>query len=667
MMKKNGTMRVGTRILLQVLLLVVGITVFLSVSSFWQNRNALVSSTEDMLTARTEESSRNIARIFDEKKLILHNVANIPAIQSLDWEQQRPVLLAQAKQWGFDGMFFFRTDGHGCYPDTNEIKDQSQEPFFQMIKERQEFVTEPFIREKERESITTIMVPVKNASGSIIGYLGGTIKLDDINQIIQDIHIGSHGYAFIVNRDGQFVAHKNMEKVLDKEPLTKEDTGDTEALVQAVKNRSEGIRDMVLEGQENYISYMPIEGTDWSIALVSDKSEVLAGVYRSSVVQAVLFLLAVLLGIFVTRRISRTITTELASVNDYAKALADCNLAYRGQAQRMDEFGEAIAALNRGSDSMGTSMSAVRGRSQEILESCERIDEMFGQTSDDVQQAAAATEEISATMTQCSTTLSEISSMTQQADQDTMRSVKQTEAARNLAARIHEDARNMQRQTDGSYTQVKQVSEACGQKLRNALDKVKVVEDISDMANGILDISAQTNLLALNAAIEAARAGEQGRGFAVVADEVRKLAEESAKTVTEIQKGVEGTLTAVEELAGASKELLTVMEKDILTDYQNMLEVASSYQTAGADVQRISVEFGQLSGGIAGSIQQISQNIADVTESVSQVAQSTNQIADSMSNITEKSGTIVEYSSGNKEAASMLKQSVEQFQLDQKG
>lgn len=665
-MKKNKTMRVGTRILLQVLLLVVGITVFLSVSSFWQNRNALVSSTQDMLTARTEESSRNIARIIEEKKLILHNVANLPAVQSLDWEQQRPVLLAQAKQWGFDGIFFFRTDGHGCYPDSNEIKDQSQEPFFQMIKERQEFVTEPFIREKERESITTIMVPVKNASGSIIGYLGGTIKLDDINQIIQDIHIGSRGYAFIANREGQFVAHKDMGKVLDKELLTKEDTADTEALVKAVKDRSEGIRDMSLDGQADYISYMPIEGTDWSIALVSDKSEVLAGVYRSAVVQAILFLLAILLGIFVTRRISRTITTELASVNDYARALANCNLAYRGQAQRMDEFGETIAALNRGSDSMGNSMEAVRGRSQEILESCERIDEMFGQTSDDVQQAAAATEEISATMTQCSTTLNEISSMTQQADQDTMRSVKQTEAARSLASRIHEDARNMQRQTDASYAQVQQVSEACGQKLRSALDKVKVVEDISDMANGILDISAQTNLLALNAAIEAARAGEQGRGFAVVADEVRKLAEESAKTVTEIQKGVEGTLAAVEELAGASKELLTVMEKDILTDYQNMLEVASSYQTAGEDVQRISAEFGQLSGGIAGSIQQISQNIADVTDSVAQVALSTNQIADSMSNITGKSSTIVEYSGRNKEAAIMLKESVEQFQLEQK-
>lgn len=665
-MKKNKTMRVGTRILLQVLLLVVGITVFLSVSSFWQNRNALVSSTQDMLTARTEESSRNIARIIEEKKLILHNVANLPAVQSLDWEQQRPVLLAQAKQWGFDGIFFFRTDGHGCYPDSNEIKDQSQEPFFQMIKERQEFVTEPFIREKERESITTIMVPVKNASGSIIGYLGGTIKLDDINQIIQDIHIGSRGYAFIANREGQFVAHKDMGKVLDKELLTKEDTADTEALVKAVKDRSEGIRDMSLDGQADYISYMPIEGTDWSIALVSDKSEVLAGVYRSAVVQAILFLLAILLGIFVTRRISRTITTELASVNDYARALADCNLAYRGQAQRMDEFGETIAALNRGSDSMGNSMGAVRGRSQEILESCERIDEMFGQTSDDVQQAAAATEEISATMTQCSTTLNEISSMTQQADQDTMRSVKQTEAARSLASRIHEDARNMQRQTDASYAQVQQVSEACGQKLRSALDKVKVVEDISDMANGILDISAQTNLLALNAAIEAARAGEQGRGFAVVADEVRKLAEESAKTVTEIQKGVEGTLAAVEELAGASKELLTVMEKDILTDYQNMLEVASSYQTAGEDVQRISAEFGQLSGGIAGSIQQISQNIADVTDSVAQVALSTNQIADSMSNITGKSSTIVEYSGRNKEAAIMLKESVEQFQLEPK-
>ena len=90
-------MRVGRRILLQILLLVAVVSALLSVASFLQNRSAMLSSTQDMLTARAGESAKTIAAAIENKKLILKNVANLPAVQSLDWAQQRPVLLQQAK------------------------------------------------------------------------------------------------------------------------------------------------------------------------------------------------------------------------------------------------------------------------------------------------------------------------------------------------------------------------------------------------------------------------------------------------------------------------------------------------------------------------------------------------------------------------------------------
>ena len=146
----------------------------------------MLTNTQDMLTARAGESAKTIAAAIENKRFILKNIATLPAVQSRDWAQQRPVLLQQAKDWGFENIFFFTTDGHGCYPDTNEIKDQSKEPFFDMIKEKQEFITEPFIRENEGDSITTLIVPVKPPAGNIIGYLGGTIKLASINDTIQN-------------------------------------------------------------------------------------------------------------------------------------------------------------------------------------------------------------------------------------------------------------------------------------------------------------------------------------------------------------------------------------------------------------------------------------------------------------------------------------------------
>lgn len=660
------SMRVGRRILLQVLLLVAVVSAFLSVVSFLQNRQTMEQTTQSMLVARADESSKSIARLIENKKEILHNIAALPSIRSLDWAQQRPELLAQAKNWGFEGIFFFTGDGHGCYPDTNEIKDQSGEPFYQMIKEKREFVTEPFIRENEQNSITTIIVPVQSASGQLIGYLGGTINLDTVNTIIQDIEIGDQGYAFIANGDGQFVAHKDMKKVLGKEKLSDEGTQAAEELTGAVKQQQTGLREMELSGQDVWAAYAPIAGTNWNIVLVSDKDEVLAGVYHSAMVQGVLFLVAVLLSILLTGRISGTISAELGDVDTFARELAQYNLSYQGTPRKMDEFGETILALNQSTQAMRGAVQAVQQQSDGIALSCGQMDQMFGETADDVQQVAAATEEISATMAQCSSTLDNVAKMVKAVDASTGQAVRRTEEARGLAGRIHDDAQQMQEQADGSYAHVQNVASECGEKVRDALKKVQVVEEISNMAGSILEISEQTNLLALNAAIEAARAGEQGRGFAVVADEVRKLAEASKDTVTRIQEEVGHTQAAVEDLSGASKELLDIMEHDILSDYQSMLKVAGSYQEAGSDVRKISQEFGSLTDGIAQSVQEVTQHIADVAESVGQVASTTNQIAENMTNISGKSADISECVERNKTAAAALKEAADKFQVDVK-
>jgi methyl-accepting chemotaxis protein len=662
--RQKSSMSVRKRIFLQVCGLLAVVVLFLSGASYWQTKNALISETEAMLKERSATSAADVARTFEAHKKILKYIAESPEIRSMDWNVQRAYLLEQKKKWQFDGVFFFSNDGKGYYPDSNEIKDQSGEEFFQMIKDRQEFVTEPYIREAERQSITTIIVPAKNESGSVIGYICGTIDLAELNKMVQSISIGETGYACILNKSGEFVAHKNMDLVLNKESIKNYKEDSAESLLAAVVNRETGVKNMTMQGEDIYISYSPIEGTDWSIAFIQSEDEVLSAVVASGIVQAILFVAALILGSLVTLRLSRSIASELLKVNRYAAELSGYNLSYRETPTRMDEFGETITALNKSGEALNTIVKQVKGKSASMNEACESISDMFNKTNEAVMQTAAATQEISATMESCSSTLKQIKNMAAAADSDMKGNLVRVQDVSELANKINSDAATMYAKTENSYKHIENVSVECHKSLEAALEKIKIVESISDMAKSILDISEQTNLLALNAAIEAARAGEQGKGFAVVANEVRKLAEQSTKTVTEIENSVVETLAAVNELSGTAKNLNQIIGQEVLSDYRDMREVAVSYRDAGENVKNIAVDFSKISTGMSDKMQEMSHEITFLSDSVGEVAITAGQIAENMTEITGKSEQIAGLSLQNKQSAQELNDMTGKFKIE---
>ena len=156
------------------------------------------------------------------------------------------------------------------------------------------------------------------------------------------------------------------------------------------------------------------------------------------------------------------------------------------------------------------------------------------------------------------------------------------------------------------------------------------------MSNSILEISEETNLLSLNASIEAARAGEHGKGFAIVAEEVRKLSEESASTVNTIQKNIDSAIKAVKDLSSSSRELLTVVEKDILTDYEKLINVTLSYKNTGDNVKEMAYDFSSTSNDVSKAMNEISVSINELAEAISVVTDSSVTIADNMNSINNK-------------------------------
>ena len=594
---------------------------------------------------------------------------NIDEIKSMDWNIQKPRLIEEKNKWGYDNLFVLTSKGFGYYPEKTEVLDQSKEEFFMTMQEKGEFITEPYIRKEEKESITTIVTPIKN-DNETVGYLCGVIKLDDINKTVQSIKNGKSGYGFMINAEGKFVAHKDMNLVFNETTLSeglstdKKDEAAVNDLFSKISSGQTSIDELKVNREKLVLSYTKVEGTPWSICLVAKNKEVLGGVNKLAFTQLIFAIIFVAIGVAVSILIAKDLIKEINNIRKYSKELQSYNLAYKGEVLGNNEFGQTINDLNSGVGELCSAIKKVKNNSGNISESSDSINQMLIDMSDKLELAAAETEEISANMQQCTATIEEVNSISQIINQNAEISSNKASNTLEFVDKIQHEAQEAYYDAISSRKNVENAFSRCSNKLKNALEKITVVENISSMSNSILDISQQTNLLSLNASIEAARAGEQGKGFAVVAEEVRKLAEQSASTVNAIQDSVTDTLEAVRELSETSSELLSVVENDILNDYEKLIEITLSYKESGDNFKGIMEDFSESSKEIADSMSNVSANIEELTDAITSVSKSSFNIAENMTSINSKKNDVMESAEDNKCKSQDLLEMVNKFKTE---
>lgn len=167
------------------------------------------------------------------------------------------------------------------------------------------------------------------------------------------------------------------------------------------------------------------------------------------------------------------------------------------------------------------------------------------------------------------------------------------------------------------------------------------MEKINVLSESILQITSQTNLLALNAAIEAARAGEAGKGFSVVAEEIRKLAEDSKSTASEIKTINDVIINAVENLATTSKEILEFINTNVINDYEMIVKTGEQYSEDAIKINNITTDFSNISNKITISMNDVVKSIDDISASSTELASGTNNITENMHIISNNSDNVV--------------------------
>ena len=643
--KNHNTNRhsIGNVILGINILLVISISIFMTgtalINSISNLKNIAYSNTEERAAESAQALANEIGVIIEQ----LEYISKLDSIQSMDWNKQYPTLLEEAEAWGFMHIFIMDTKGIGYYAETNTIKDQSKEAFFTDISGDKYYVTEPFVDAKEKKSITTITAPIKK-DGVVIGNICGVIDLSKINEFIQNVKIGESGYAFLLRKNGEFVAHNDMSLVYNQVNIVEPDDEYSNlkgfsTLIESVENGESGTKEIDLDGQKIITAYNPVENTPWSIVLVANEDELLAGVDKMVLLQIIITIVIIIFAVIISYVVKRSLSIKIEKIRKQTSELSKYNLAYKDETEYKDEFGEVINSINESVDVLNDTINEVKQNSNKLFETNASIDNMFDEIEKEINKSAISVEHISASMEE-SAALQELNTMTVSVKENTENSVNKAQQGLELANSIENESVQIHKQTIKSKEIIENIYEECNLKLKEALEKVKIVENIEMLSHSILDITEQTNLLALNAAIEAARAGEQGKGFAVVAGEVKKLAEESSRSVTEIQESLKEVISAVEQLSLSSREILQVMDNEVIDNFREMISIAENYKAAGASVKDMVDGFNEISEVNATAINEISGTVSLLSDTMSEVANSSYTIAENMSEVNERSGNI---------------------------
>ena len=547
-------------IVVSLLLLVLALTVSTSINYF-----SLKNNTQENLNRAIDEIghsvSSNIANWLSGRLQIISALAENTG--SEDSEDSMLVAVRQAVKAGQLKNTYIAIEATGQFilDDKNiqlpEGFDARQRPWYLLAKtQNKPSFTETYLDATINQQVISAVAPISQ-NGQFVGAAGGDIFLDEIASILNEIDFLDLGYAYLMSSEGKILSHPNG-KMVNKNIA---DILGTKPVFNSMLNEV---------NDQHIVSFIPIEGiasVDWYVGVMLDRDKAYQPLVSARNTAIIVVIISLFISALLLQWLFFRLMTPIYRLNKAISAISDGNgdLTQRLSVDSNDEIGQLSANFNAFIDKVHHSMKQVQSTTAIFNEHIKQVRKGAHLGIDMAEKQLGRGTNVSAAITELNNSSHEISTNAVNASELTSTMKDQSEQGMLALNANIESIEHLSLTIKDSSSDIEKLS-----------SDTKNIVSILDVIKGV---SSQTNLLALNAAIEAARAGEAGRGFAVVADEVRQLAQRTQEAATEIETMIDnlqqGTVTVVTSMEQSQRNSTTSVNKANVAD-QKMKSIIES-------------------------------------------------------------------------------------------
>lgn len=596
---------------------IVSISLFASISK---------KNTYQLNQEKLEIAKSKIDGMIDKNFNTLHMVANQPAIRNFDLINAKSILKEAAKVNPDLVISLVNSFGQEVVKSNNESFSNvaEREFFIKAMNGVEEYVSDILISKVTDKTNVVMSTPIRDSHDIIIGVLQASTELTKISDFVTKLSEGDSN-VYVLSRNGIVLAHSNMEYVQNQE-----DFSSLEFVQSGLEGQNATLQTTNYLGEKVIVSNALDKMSGWLIVVETPVSVAMASTYNLLNISVILFIVAAIIVVVLGLFFSKRFTKPLVDICSIIQTIASGEL-------------KEIEIKNKSKDEIGQLFSGLKTMTQNLRGLVGSIQGVASTLASHALELSTATEESNQSLTQVVTTLNEMAQ--DNGDQAIMikdttdaisrvndiisEAAKRTEVASDKAKESLALAKEGQRALEYQSQKIEENNRytyAVGESIQQL---ATMANEIRNIVGAIDNISEQTNLLALNASIEAARAGEAGQGFAVVAEEIRRLAEQSSnstKKIEDIINGINGGVNETVYNMNQVKESVHVMETSAENTKEGFAKIFTSI-----------TELAQISHEISTALEEINNQTRTVTSQAMNISAVVEQTSAGMEEISASS------------------------------